>query len=245
VCGRFVSASNPEQIAAYFGAEAPETELAASFNVAPTNDIYGVVVAPDGSRRVEVFRWGLVPVWAKDIKIGQKMINARAETIATKGAYKSDLKRHRCIVPMDGFYEWQKLPAEKVRPGRKSQPHFIHRLDGEPLAVAGVWSTWRDPAAGPDAPWLHSCTIVTTSANDTMAPIHDRMPVILPADAWSTWLDPANQDLEQVGGLLVPAPNELLTMHPVSTEVNKVSTKGAELIAPVDPDADENPGLFG
>jgi len=245
MCGRFVSASPPEEIGKYFDtADVAEKLLEPSYNVAPTNDVY-VVTEDGGTRRLDAYHWGLVPFWAKSPAAGSKMINARAETIATKGAYKSDLKRHRCIVPMDGFYEWQKLPAEKVRPGRKSQPHFIHRLDGEPLAVAGVWSTWRDPAAGPDAPWLHSCTIVTTSANDTMAPIHDRMPVILPADAWSTWLDPANQDLEQVGGLLVPAPNELLTMHPVSTEVNKVSTKGAELIAPVDPDADENPGLFG
>jgi putative SOS response-associated peptidase YedK len=230
VCGRFVSASDPEQIAAYFGAEPPETELVPSYNVAPTNDVYAVVEAPDGTRRVEVFRWGLVPVWAKDIRVGQKMINARAETVATKGAYKADFKKHRCIVPMDGFYEWQ------VRPGQKAkQPHFIHRVDGEPLAVAGLWSAWRDPASAPDGQWLHSCTVVTTSANETMAPLHDRMPVILPASAWPSWLDPANQDLVQLGGLLVPAPTELLTTHPVSTEVNKVSSKGVELIAPVDP----------
>jgi putative SOS response-associated peptidase YedK len=238
MCGRFVSASSPDDIAAYFGAEAPETDLAPSFNVAPTNDVYAVVEATDGTRRVEVFRWGLVPVWAKDIKLGQKMINARSETVATKGAFKSDFKKHRCIVPMDGFYEWQARRGQKTK-----QPHFIHRLDGEPLAGAGVWSTWRDPAAGPDAPWLHSCAVLTTAANDTMSPIHDRMPVILPASAWKTWLDPLNQDLVELGGLLVPAPNELLTMHPVSTEVNRVSTKGRELIAPIDPDApgDDSP----
>ncbi len=230
MCGRFVSASNPEQIAAYFGADPPETDLAPSYNVAPTNDVYAVVEAPDGTRRVEVFRWGLVPVWAKDIKLGQKMINARAETLATKGAFKADFKKHRCIVPMDGFYEWQ------VRPGQKAkQPHFIHRVDGEPLAVAGLWSTWRDPAAGPDGPWLHSCAVVTTAANDTMSAIHDRMPVILPASAWKTWLDPLNQELTELGGLLVPAPSSLLTMHPVSTEVNKVSSRGPELIEIVEP----------
>jgi putative SOS response-associated peptidase YedK len=232
MCGRFVSASNPDEIAAYFDAETPETDLAPSFNVAPTNDVYAVVERADGTRRLEVFRWGLVPVWAKDIKLGQKMINARAETVATKGAFKGDFKRHRCIVPMDGFYEWQARSGHKTK-----QPHFIHRMDGEPLAVAGLWSTWRDPAAGPDAPWLHSCTVVTTAANDMMSSIHDRMPVILPAPAWKAWLDPLNQDLVELGGLLVPAPNELLTMHPVSTEVNRVSSKGPELVAPVDPDA--------
>ena len=160
MCGRFVSASNPEQIAAYFDAAPPQTELTPSYNVAPTTDIYAVVEVADGSRRVEVFHWGLIPVWAKDVKIGQKMINARAETVATKGAFKADFKRHRCLIPMDGFYEWHAQPDRKPK-----QPYFVHRVDGEPLAVAGLWSTWRDRAAGPDADWLHSCTVVTTTAN--------------------------------------------------------------------------------
>jgi putative SOS response-associated peptidase YedK len=232
MCGRFVSASNPDQIATYFGAEPPQTELAPSYNVAPTNDVYAVVEDPDGTRRVEVFHWGLIPVWAKDMKVGQKMINARSETLATKGAYKSDFKKHRCIIPMDGFYEWQARPGQKTK-----QPHFVHRVDGEPLAVAGLWSAWRDRSAGPDAPWLHSCTVVTTAANGTMAPIHDRMPVILPASVWATWLDPVNDDIAQVGKLLVPAPDELLTTHPVSTEVNKVANRGPQLIEAIDPSA--------
>lgn len=241
MCGRYVSASTPDQIAAYFGAEPPETDLKPSYNVAPTTDVYAVVEGADGSRRVEVFHWGLIPVWAKDIRIGQKMINARAETLATKGAFKADFRKHRCIIPMDGFYEWQTMTGQKAK-----QPHFIHRVDGEPLAVAGLWSAWRDRAAGPDAEprpdvgpqgWLHSCTVVTTTANDTMATIHDRMPVILPASAWETWLDPTNQDLGALGQLLVPAPNELLTMHPVSTEVNKVANNDAGLVDPIDPGA--------
>jgi putative SOS response-associated peptidase YedK len=241
MCGRFVSASTPDQIAAYFDAQPPETELKPSYNVAPTTDIYAVVEGADGSRRVEVFHWGLIPVWAKDIKIGQKMINARAETVATKGAFKGDFKRHRCIIPMDGFYEWQVLPDRKSK-----QPHFVHRVDGEPLAVAGLWSTWKDRSTGPDAPprpgvgpdgWLHSCTVVTTSANDTMSAIHDRMPVILPASAWSSWLDPTNDDIDALGRLLVPAPNELLTLHPVSTDVNKVTNDEPGLIDQTDPDA--------
>ena len=229
MCGRFVSSSNPEEIAAYFDAAPPQTELTPSYNVAPTTDIYAVVEGADGSRRVEVFHWGLIPVWAKDVKIGQKMINARAETVATKGAYKADFKRHRCLIPMDGFYEWHAQPDRKPK-----QPYFVHRVDGEPLAVAGLWSTWRDRAAGPDADWLHSCTIVTTAANATMAAIHDRMPVILPASAWETWLDPDNQDLDALGKLLVPAPDTLLTLHPISTDVNKVANDDAHLIDPVE-----------
>jgi putative SOS response-associated peptidase YedK len=241
MCGRYVSASTPDQIAAYFGAEPPETELKPSYNVAPTTDVYAVVEGADGSRRVEVFHWGLIPVWAKDIRIGQKMINARAETLATKGAFKADFRKHRCIIPMDGFYEWQALPGQKAK-----QPHFIHRVDGEPLAVAGLWSTWRDRAARADAEpragvgpqgWLHSCTVVTTAANETMAAIHDRMPVILPASAWEAWLDPTNEDLGALGQLLVPAPTSLLTMHPVSTEVNKVANDEVRLLDPVDPAA--------
>jgi putative SOS response-associated peptidase YedK len=236
MCGRFVSASNPEEIAAYFDAAPPQTELTPSYNVAPTTDIYAVVEGADGSRRVEVFHWGLIPVWAKDVKIGQKMINARAETVATKGAYKADFKRHRCLIPMDGFYEWHAQPDRKPK-----QPYFVHRVDGEPLAVAGLWSTWRDKAAGPDADWLHSCTIVTTTANATMATIHDRMPVILPASAWETWLDPDNQDLDSLGKLLVPAPDTLLTLHPISTDVNKVANDDAHLIDPIGARRTEGP----
>lgn len=237
MCGRFVSSSSPEQIAAYFDAEPAETELQQSFNVAPTNDIYAVVTGADGTRRLEVFHWGLVPVWAKDMKIGAKMINARSETVATKSAFKPLFRAKRCIVPMDGFYEWKAgteggpLTA-KGKPAK--QPFFVHRLDGEPLAVAGLWSPWRDKEAGPDAPWLHSCTILTTNANSIMEPIHDRMPVVLPASAWEAWLDPANDDVEALRGLLVPAPDSLLVMHPVSTEVNRVANKGAELIEPTD-----------
>lgn len=240
MCGRFVSSSTPDEIAAYFGAEAPGAELPANYNVAPTNDVYAVVAGPDGTRRVETFHWGLVPVWAKDLKIGQKMINARAETLAEKSAFKHAFRKYRCIVPMDGFYEWQAAPpgAPLTKAGKPTkQPVFIHRLDGEPLAVAGLWSAWRDKAAGPDAPWLHSCTVVTTSANATMEPVHDRMPVILPATEWSTWLDPTNHDLDELGRLLVPAPDTLLTLRPVSTAVNKVANKGPELLDPFDPDA--------
>ena len=168
MCGRFVSSSSPERIAEYFGAESNVETLGENFNVAPTNDIYGVVEQPDGTLEVQVFHWGLIPVWAKERKIGQRMINARSETIAEKAAFKGDFKKHRCIIPMDGFYEWaQGVEGGPVTKAGKpaKRPHFIHRVDGEPLAVAGLWSAWKDKSEGPDAPWLHSATVVTTSAN--------------------------------------------------------------------------------
>jgi putative SOS response-associated peptidase YedK len=230
MCGRFVSASSADEIAKYFDASPPDVELDRSFNVAPTNDIYGIVDAP-GGRRLAVFHWGLVPAWAKEMKLGQKMINARAETLLSKGAFKAALTRRRCLIPADGFYEWQKIPGQKTK-----QPMFIRRLDGEPLAFAGLWETWRDPAGPPDAPLLHSATIITTAANQTMQPVHDRMPVILPAAAWEQWLSTDNRDLESLTGLLVPAPNDLLTLRPVSTQVNNVRNNGEELVAPVEPE---------
>jgi putative SOS response-associated peptidase YedK len=244
MCGRFVSSNPPDQIARYFDAAPPETLLPASWNIAPTNDIYAVVEHADGTRHVEVFHWGLVPIWAKDIKIGSKMINARSEGLATKSAYKAAFKRKRCLVPMDGFYEWKATPGlvgPKGKPAK--QPMFIHRLDGEPLAVAGLWETWRDPS-NPDGGRLHSCTVITTSANATMAPVHDRMPVILAPQAWEEWLNPANDDLESLGRLLVPAPPKLLTMYPVSTAVNHVREKGPELIEPIDPSEEGSGALF-
>ena len=239
MCGRFVSSSSPEKIAAYFDAASDVDKLGENYNVAPTNDIYAVVAGPDGKPQLQVFHWGLIPVWAKERKIGSKMINARAETLGSKPAYKGVFKKHRCIIPMDGFYEWAAGTPDGplTKQGKPAkQPMFIHRLDGEPLAVAGLWSAWRDPADASDAPWLHSATVVTTAANGTMEPIHDRMPVILPASAWAEWLDPDNEDITALSKLLIPAPDTLLTMHKVSTDVNNVRNKGPHL---TDPPPDE------
>lgn len=240
MCGRFVSSNSPERIAAYFGASfetaTADAPLGENYNVAPTNDVYSIVEATpanggDAAPVIRPFHWGLVPSWAKDVKVGSRMINARSETLAEKSVFKKLLVSKRVIIPMDGFYEWQVVPGQKTK-----QPMFIHRADGEPLAVAGLWTAWRDPAADADAPWLHSCTIITTSANATMAPVHDRMPVLLPATRWHEWLDRANHDIDALQSLLVPAPEGLLTMHPVSTAVNNVRNKGAELIAEIEPD---------
>ena len=235
MCGRFVSTQSAAELANYFGA-LPEAEAPPeNYNVAPTNDILAVV--SDGDQRViRAFQWGLIPVWAKDAKIGSSMINARAETVADKPAFKGVFRKHRCIIPMDGFYEWQAASAAsplnaKGKPMK--QPMFIHRVDGEPLAVAGLWSAWRPKDGPPETPWLHTCTVITTSANHTMAPVHDRMPVILPATAWQQWLDPGADDTDALRSLLVPAPDSLLTMHKVSTEVNNVRNKGVELIGPM------------
>jgi putative SOS response-associated peptidase YedK len=229
MCGRFVSSSTPDEIARYFDAEPPaEAALEPSWNVAPTNDVY-VVLTDGGIRRVAPHHWGLVPVWAKSPAIGNKMINARAETLATKNAYRHAFAKKRCIVPVDGFYEWQKVPGQ-----RHKQPYFISRSDGEPLAFAGLWEQWRGPERD-DSQRLRSTTIITTEANATMEPVHDRMPVILPPAAWDQWLNPDVSDLEVLGRLLVPAPPELLTLRPISTEVNSVRNKGAHLIDPVEP----------
>lgn len=209
--------------------------LGENYNVAPTQDIYAVVASGDGAARLDAFHWGLVPSWAKDRKIGSKMINARAETLAEKPAFKSLFRAKRCIVPMGGFYEWKAgVEGGPVNAKGKllKQPMFIHRADGDPLAVAGLWTRWKDPD-DPESRFLHSATVITTAANRTMEPVHDRMPVILPSNQWATWLDPANTDLDALALLLVGCDDDVLVMHEVSTEVNNVRNNRADLLEPV------------
>jgi putative SOS response-associated peptidase YedK len=240
MCGRFVSAGSPDRIAAYFDTVLPTEVVAESlgenYNVAPTQDIYAVVGAGDGTARLDAFHWGLVPSWAKDRKIGSKMINARAETLAEKPSFKSLFRTKRCIVPMDGFYEWKAgVEGGPVNTKGKllKQPMYIHRADGDPLAVAGLWTRWKDPD-DPEGRFLHSATIVTTAANHTMEPVHDRMPVVLPSSQWVTWLDPANNDLDALALLLVGCADDVLVMHEVSTEVNNVRNNRADLMVHVE-----------
>lgn len=197
-----------------------------SFNVAPTNEVLAVAEHKD-VRVLGVFRWGLVPYWAKDPSIGNRMINARAESLQKSNAYKKAFERRRCLITADGFYEWEKLPSGKKR------PFFIRRPTGEPIAFAGLWERWRDPSVedeDADDAFLRTCVIVTTDANSTLQRVHDRMPVVLLPEAWEMWLDPDNHDIEALQKLLVPAPDDYLEIYPVSTEVNNVRNNGPQLI---------------
>jgi putative SOS response-associated peptidase YedK len=167
------------------------------------------------------------------------MINARAETVAEKPAYRRAFAKKRCIIPADGFYEWKAGPKPSGGGRPVKQPYFIHRLDGEPLAFAGLWETWKvpedgDPELGGDDGWLRSCAIVTGPPNELMVPIHDRMPVVLPESTWEQWLDPDNHDVETLAQLLVPAPAAWFEAYAVSTSVNSARNNSAELVQPID-----------
>jgi len=226
MCGRYVSVSSPTIFAERFHVEEVRTGATEpNYNVTPRAEV-PVVADSKGTRVLDVVRWGLVPSWAKSLAVGDKMINARAESVLTSNAYKRPFARHRCIVPADGFYEWQTIEGQKQR-----QPWFIKRRDGEPLAFAGLWSIWHDKKLGDDAPRIRSCTIITTDPNDLMQSIHNRMPVILPEAKWDTWLDPENNDVDALQQLLVPFPSDELEAWMVTTLVNKPVNNGPELIA--------------
>lgn len=225
MCGRFVQSVDPETYARVFGAEVVVDEsLDPSWNVAPTDRVYAVA-EHGGRRQLGTFRWGLVPFWADDPKIGSRHINARAETLARKPAFRDSFSGgKRCIVPADGFYEWER------RPEGGKQPHYVRAIGGVPFAFAGLWAVRRDPESGER---LASCTIVTTDPNPLLRRIHDRMPVILPEEAWDRWLDPDDADPEALLALLGPAPVEVMEAYPVSTIVNSVRNDGPECVAPL------------
>lgn len=226
-----MSTSSPDQLASYFDALAPESatpahdEHGGDYNVAPTRDVPVIRVRED-DRHLDYLRWGLVPRWAKDLRIGSKMINARAETVATKNSFRSAFKRRRCIVVADGFYEWKRFEVEGSKKPLK-QPMFIQRDDGDPLAFAGLYERWTDAE---DLREIHTCTIITTTPNDMMSEIHNRMPVLLAPTHWEEWLDPEHQEAEDLQRLLVPAPNALLAAYPVSDSVNSVKNNDPSLI---------------
>lgn len=221
MCGRFTQQRPTAELAALFDAEPPSAGLAPTYNLAPTDDA-AVVVERGDRRAIRAYRWGLIPSWAKDEKIASKLFNARAETLATSGAFRESFRRRRCIVPADGFYEWQ-------RAGGVRQPFLIHRVDGTPLALAGLWSGWRHPETDQV---IRTFTIVTTAANGLLGAVHDRMPVILEPGDWSRWLDPTTEDVGELNELLVPAPDAELVLYPVSPLVNNVRNNGPELIEP-------------
>jgi putative SOS response-associated peptidase YedK len=227
VCGRYTSTTEPADLAAYFDVdEVVAPSLGDRYNVAPTDEVYAVAKSSTGPTRLGTFRWGLVPFWAKDASVGSRMINARAESVLEKPAFRRPLERYRCIIPVDGFYEWQVVPDRK-----KKQPWYIRRDDGDVLAFAGLWSSWR-PTKGSDDGRIVSCSIVTTEANDAVRPVHDRMPVVLPPSAWAEWLDPANDDVESLHSLLVPAPPELFSLTAVNDAVSNVRNDGPHLLDP-------------
>lgn len=231
MCGRFVSASPPDEVAAYFGAQPPVVTLPDNFNVAPTSDVYAVTEDAEHQRSVSAFHWGLVPMWAKDTKVGSRMINARAETAATKNSFKGPFARRRCLVPADGFFEW-KVTGTNAAGKPTKQPMYIYRRDGEMLAMAGLWERWRGPTRDSDEV-LYSTAVLTVAANGFMAPIHDRMPAFLAPDDWDLWLDPDVDDVAALSRLLRPAPEQLLVAHPVDPMVGNVRNKGPELIAEI------------
>jgi len=191
----------------------------------------------EGVRELRVVRWGLVPFWAKDISIGSRLINARAETVASKPAFRRAFARHRCLLPADGFYEWEKSGDPK---SPRKQPYYIRREDGGVLAFAGLYELWRDkdrPDDDPDS-WLWTATIITTRAEDEVGRIHDRMPMVIEPARWADWLDPAATSAEALHGLMTPAASVHLTTYPVSTEVNSVRHNGPGLIEPMEGDSD-------
>ncbi|HWD47651.1 MAG TPA: SOS response-associated peptidase [Actinomycetota bacterium] len=227
MCGRFSSTSQLQFLLEQFRAEPLGVEgHQPSWNVAPASDILVVTASEDGARQLRELRWGLVPRWAKDPSGANRMINLRAETVREKKGWKSTLARKRCIIPIDGFYEWQDQGK-----GQRKQPFYITSRDFSPIALAGLWATWRDPDSGEE---LFTCTILTTSANDLMESVHHRMPVILAPEDWDAWLDPSNTDTDELAKLLVPAPEDMLTLWPVDPAVGNVRNNRPELQEPLE-----------
>ena len=223
MCGRFTQRRDPSEIAQIFGADLADDDLTGErYNVAPTDRVT-VVVERDDRRLVEAHRWGLVPSFAADPSGAARLINARAETVHSTPAFRTAFARRRCIVPADGFYEWQ-------RRGRVSQPYLIRPPDGSGIALAGLWSVWREQ--GSDQ-WLRSCAVVTTAANRLVAELHDRMPVIVPPEAWAAWLDPTLAG-SALSPLLRPAPEQSLELVPVSRRVNDPRCEGPDLVVPIE-----------
>jgi len=222
MCGRFTQQRPASELAEIFAAEPLADELGARFNVAPTDDAY-VVVQREDRRAITAYRWGLVPHWAKDLKTGSKMFNARAETLTTSPAFRDAFKRRRCLVPVDSFYEWK-------REGTIRQPYVVAQPDGRPLALAGLWAGWKDPET---EVVRRTFTIITTTPNDALTDLHDRMPVMIPDGAWDRWLDPAPADPGELIGLLQPTDELALRVYAVNRDVNDVRRDGPELIAPL------------
>ena len=224
MCGRFSQTASPEIVAEQFAVSEPPL-FKPRYNIAPSQSVAAIRIEPDTTtRKLVMLRWGLIPSWAKDPKIGSQCINAKAETVAEKPSFRSAFKKRRCLVVATGFYEWQVQ-------GRTKQPMWIGLRSKRPFAFAGLWEHWK-PAEGEP---LETCTIITTEPNDLMTPIHNRMPVILAPTLYDQWLDPTFQQIDALKTLLRPYPSEELTAYPVSTLVNNPRNDAPQVLEPVSP----------
>lgn len=220
MCGRYTLTASPEAIRNFFR-YAEQPNFPPRYNIAPTQPI-AVVRLINRQRQFALMRWGLLPSWVKDPKSFSLIVNARGEGVLDKPAFRAAMKRRRCLIPADGFYEWK-------AGGPRKQPFYIHAKSGEPLAFAGLWETWT----GPNGEELDTVAIITTDANRTVNLLHDRMPVIVPPEAFDLWLDSDNVDATTAAALIMPAPDSLLEVWPVSTDVNRVANDNAHLIEQV------------
>ncbi|MDF1603707.1 SOS response-associated peptidase [Nocardioides sp. YIM 152315] len=258
MCGRYASSRRPEDLVEEFDIVESRIQdaLEADYNVAPTKEVYAVVERPPRSstgseegaeppqRQLRVVTWGLVPSWAKDPSIGNRMINARMETVAEKPAYKRAFARRRCLLPADGYFEWYPT-EERTKSGKpRKQPFFIRPQDHGVLAMAGLYEIWRDPTRADDDPdrFRWTCTVITTEAEDSVGHIHDRMPLMVDRARWSAWLDPRVEGPDLLD-VLEPAAPGRLEAYPVSALVSNVRNNGSELIEPLplEPGAAEVP----
>jgi putative SOS response-associated peptidase YedK len=221
MCGRFTLFVDPKDLMEAFPGFALPVEWTPRYNIAPTQPV--AVIPNNGQNKIEFFRWGLIPSWAKDPAIGNRMINARAETVADKPSFRAAFQRRRCLVLADGFYEWRKEAGRTAK-----TPMYIRLKSGKPFAFAGLWETWR----APDEETVYSCNIITTEPNTLVAKIHNRMPVILEREAYDLWLDPAEQSPDRLDAWLKPFPAEQMTAYAVSRFVNNPSNDSAECIVP-------------
>ena len=217
MCGRFTQRADSKKLAESFGVtEVPTVE--ARYNIAPTQEVLGVSQSPDG-RGATFYKWGLVPSWVKDTSMGARLINARSETVADKPAFRQAFKQRRCIIPADGFYEWQRTEGRK-------QPFFFRMRDERLFGFAGLWERWE----GEGGEVINSCAILTTEANQVLQPVHDRMPVILHPDDYELWLGADARELDLVKEMLRPYPAEAMLGYPVGTSINSPRNQGAGLI---------------
>ena len=228
MCGRFTQQFTWQELHALYGLTNVPQNIEPRYNLAPTEKAWVVRHDPKtGGRTLEALRWGLVPHWAKDLSIGAKMINARGETLATTPAFRDAFRERRCIIPASGFYEWKKTGAAK-------QPYAIVPADARVFAFAGLWSSWREKTAGGEAEWIRTCAIVTGEPNELLAPIHNRMPVILPRETWPAWLGEEQASADELQSLLKPYQADRMRAYPISTRVNSVKNDAPDLLEAVD-----------